>query len=92
MDCLGNKGRAVFVGVNPKAEKAIAPQQFIHREIALFGSKVLPLSLVPEMMRFMASHDLHFDPVVSQRIGLEEAPEALARFNAGGAGKFVIEM
>ena len=90
--CLGNKGRAVFVGVNPTGAKAIAPEQIIHREITLYGSKVLPSPLVAELMRFMLAHELHFDSLVTNRVSLEQSPQALADFDSGTAGKFAIEM
>ncbi len=90
VDILAPRGGAVFVGINT-AKKSINPEQFIHKEITLFGSKVLPISRLPALSRLMEEKDIHFDAIVSNRIPLEEAPEAFSRFNNGTPGKFIIE-
>lgn len=91
LDCLAARGKAAYVGIDPEATQSISPQSFNHREVTLFGSMVLPLSLVPEFMQFMSEKDIHFDTLVTEKIPLEETPEAMARFERGAVGKYIIE-
>ena len=44
-----------------------------------------------EMIDFMIEKDLHFDAIVTSRVPLVGAPEAVAEFDKGAVGKFVIE-
>jgi threonine dehydrogenase-like Zn-dependent dehydrogenase len=44
------------------------------------------------MVRFMVRRDVRFEPIVTHRVPLVEGPEAFAEFNAGAAGKFILEM
>jgi threonine dehydrogenase-like Zn-dependent dehydrogenase len=89
VDALRPHGKASFVGLG-KGAKSISPEQFIHKEITLLGSKVLPGPLIWEMTRFMVERNVRFEPIVTHRVSLAEGPQAFARFDAGAAGKFVI--
>lgn len=89
VDALRPHGKASFVGLS-RGAKSISPEQFIHKEITLFGSKVLPSPLIWEMTRFMVERNVRFEPIVTHRLPLSDAPQGFARFDAGAAGKFVI--
>ena len=85
------KGRVVYVGLG-RSEKSISAESMIHREVLLMGSKVLPISLCAEMMRFMVETGIRFESIVTHRVGLDEAPEAFSLFDEGAEGKFVITL
>ena len=91
--CLRPRGKAAYVGLQDTSRgvPCIHPEEFLHLEKSLYGSKVLPKMHYDEMIDFMIEYDLHFDTIVTNRISLDEAPEALAAFDAGAVGKFVIE-
>ncbi len=84
----GIRRRAVYVGLS-KGKPTISPELFIHKEISLFGTKVLPGTFVPEISRFLLETSTGLDRVVSRRYSLDEAPRAFQEFNAGAAGKFI---
>jgi (R,R)-butanediol dehydrogenase / meso-butanediol dehydrogenase / diacetyl reductase len=91
--CLKPRGKASFVGLKDPGDDTptICVEDIIHFEKKLYGSKVLSKAHYEELMDFMIGHGLHFDTIVTNRVSLDEAPEALATFNAGAEGKFVIE-
>ena len=91
--CLKPYGKASFVGLKDPGDDTptICVEDIIHFQKTLYGSKVLSKALYEEMIDFMIGHGLHFDTIVTNRVSLDEAPEALATFNAGAVGKFVIE-
>ena len=91
VDVVCPKGKVAFVGLGAGA-KSISPEQFLHKEAVLYGSKVLPSGLYWEMTRFMISRGVRFEPLVRGRYRLDDGPEAFARFDAGAAGKFVLMM
>ncbi len=72
--------------------KSINPAQFLHKEATLYGSKVMPAGIYGEIVRFMVRRNVRFESIVTHRVPLVEGPDALAEFNAGAAGKFILEM
>ena len=91
VDVLRPRGKAAFVGIGEHG-KSIEPAQFLHKEATLYGSKVMPASVYQEMVRFMFRQNVRFEPIVTHRVPLIEGPAAFAEFNAGAAGKFILEM
>ena len=91
VDCVCPHGKAAFVGLG-KGQKSISPEQFLHKEAVLFGSKVMPTGMYWEMTRFLLEQDVRFEPIVTHRVTLDQAPAAFASFDNGAAGKFVIVM
>ncbi|MGC9347710.1 MAG: zinc-binding dehydrogenase [Anaerolineae bacterium] len=91
VDVLRPRGKVAFVGLG-KGKKSISPEQFIHKQAVLYGSKVMPVSMYEEMVRFMLRQGVRFEPIVTHRLPLEEGPNAFAAFDAGAAGKFILEM
>ena len=57
IDILAPKGRAVYLGLS-KGKPSISPEQFIHKQITIIGSKVLPSCLALEMMEFAMSFSI----------------------------------
>jgi threonine dehydrogenase-like Zn-dependent dehydrogenase len=91
VDAVCSRGKVAFV-VLSKGAKSISPEQFLHKQAILYGSKVMPGSMYWEMTRFMIDRDVRFEPIVTHRVPLNEGPSAFARFDAGAAGKFVLDM
>ena len=91
LTCLAPKGRAVYVGLGDSVP-SISPEFFIHRELTLLGSKVLPGTAVPELCRFLIDTGCRFEPLVTHAYPLGEAPRAFREFDSGGAGKFVFDL
>jgi propanol-preferring alcohol dehydrogenase len=85
---LRRGGRAVFLGVGSK-EAVINPTDLVSRQLTLMGSFVLPLWMAWELVAFLVKHQLSFEPAVTYRFPLEQAPEAYRVFDAGGTGKVV---
>jgi propanol-preferring alcohol dehydrogenase len=90
VDVLCPRGKAAFVGLG-KGKKSISPEQFLHKQAILFGSKVMPSGTYWEMTRFMIERNIRFERMVTHRVALENGPDAFAQFDAGAAGKFVFE-
>jgi len=88
VDSVSTRGKVVFVGLGG-GEKSISPEAFIHKEVQLFGSKIIATSLIPELIRFLREKAIHFEAVVTTKRPLEEGPEAVRDFDGGAAGKFV---
>jgi threonine dehydrogenase-like Zn-dependent dehydrogenase len=88
------QGTVVLVGLADTANEqpVLDPAGIIHLEKRVVGSKVLPLRSLPALMRFLVANDLHFDRIVTRRVGLDDAPDAVAEFDRGAVGKFVIEL
>lgn len=91
VDGVGPRGRVAFVGLG-RGKKSISPEQFLHKQAVLFGSKVMPSSLYGEMTRFLIDLNIRFEAMVSHRVALDEGPPAFAQFDAGAPGKFVFDL
>jgi threonine dehydrogenase-like Zn-dependent dehydrogenase len=83
---LRRGGRGVFLGVGSD-EAVISPTSIINRQLTLMGSFVLPLGMAWELARFMVSQHLSFEPAVTHRFPIDQAPEAYALADAGKGGK-----
>ena len=91
VDVLRPRGKAAFVGLS-RGQKSISPEQFLHKEAVLYGSKVMPSGVYWEMTRFMIERGLRFERMVTHYAPLERGADALAQFDAGEPGKFVFVM
>lgn len=92
--CLRPHGVASFVGMKDSGNDVptICVEDIVHFEKVLRGSKVLSKKYYDEMIDFMVGKDLHFDAIVTNRVSLDDAPKAIAEFDKGAVGKFVIEL
>ena len=78
---LATRGRHVQIGL--LAEDPVLPLGVvIGRELAVLGSHGMPASDYPELLALVASGRLRPQDLISQRIGLADAPAALAAMSA----------
>ena len=91
IDLVRPQGKIVFIGLS-KGEKSINPEQFIHKQAILIGSKVMPGNLYWEMTRFMIDKKIRFESLVTHSNSLVDGPVAFKKFNEGAAGKFMFIM
>ncbi len=89
IDLLRPQGKVVFIGLS-KGEKSINPEQFIHKQATLIGSKVMPGNLYWEMTRFMIDKKIRFESLVTHSNLLVDGPFSFKKFNEGSAGKFML--
>ncbi len=88
---LRREGKAAIVGVG-SSEEVINPGDIHGRAVTLIGSVVFPLGWSWDLARFLASSGLTFEPAVTHRFGLDDAPEALRTADEGRCGKVVFLM
>ena len=74
---LRKRGRHVQVGLLPDAPR-VPMGLVIGRELEILGSHGMAAHAYPEMLALVAAGRLRPDRLVTSRIGLEEAPRALA--------------
>ena len=91
IDLVRPQGKIVFIGLS-KGKKSINPEQFIHKQAILIGSKVMPGNLYWEMTRFMINKKIRFESIVTHSNSLVDGPIAFKKFNEGAAGKFMFIM
>ena len=90
VDCLGNGGRAVFVGFGSQ-EKSINPSQIISRQLVLMGSIVMPIYMYFDMVQFVQEKNIDLEQLITHRFPIEQAPEAFKLFDSGNTGKVIFE-
>jgi len=88
IDILSPRGLAVYVGLS-NGLPTISPEQIIHKQISMRGSKVLSSAMAIEMMNFMVNNKFTFEKLVINKFQLEDAPEAFDMFDKGMPGKFI---
>ena len=85
---LRRGGKAAIVGVG-STEKVINPSDIHGRAATLIGSVVFPLGWSWDFAGFLAASGLTFEPAVTHRFSLDDAPEALRTADEGRCGKVV---
>jgi len=83
---LRRGGKAVIVGVGSN-EKVFNPGDFHARQITVMGSVVFPLSWMWELVSFCAGGKLTFEPAITHRFKIDDAPEALRTADESKCGK-----
>jgi len=83
---LRRGGKAAIVGVG-SPDKVINPSDIHGRAATIIGSVVFPLGWMWDLARFLAASGMSFEPAVTHRFSLEEAPEALRLADEGRCGK-----
>lgn len=83
--CLARRGgTAVILGVMPQGETIeIEPFDLLFREVALVSSFINPFTH-GRAADLIASGRIKVEPLISRRIGLDEAPDAIANPARGG--------
>ena len=88
LDCLRPHGRAAFIGETTKTE--INPsEQFIRKQIILFGSWYFPIWEYDEIAEFIMKRKLPVEKLVTHRFGLKDADEAFRLFDSHKTQKVV---
>ena len=85
---LRRGGKAAIVGVGSD-EKVINPSDIHGRAVTLLGSVVFPLGWGWDLARFIAVSGMSFEPAVTHRLPLDEAPRALQLADEGRCGKVI---
>ncbi|QUH02537.1 zinc-dependent alcohol dehydrogenase family protein [Saccharopolyspora erythraea] len=91
---LRSRGRHVQVGLLPQAagDPSLPMSRVIALELEVLGSHGMAAHEYPAMMEMVATGSLRPDLLVTNVIGLEQAPEALAAMGGGaGPGVTVVE-
>ena len=83
-------GTAVFISFGGSCE-IDAPQQLVQRQLTLRGSWMFSMSTLIDALQLAADREIPFSRVVTNRCVIEDAPEAILAFAAGGNGKIIIE-
>jgi D-arabinose 1-dehydrogenase-like Zn-dependent alcohol dehydrogenase len=79
---LRKRGRHVQVGLLPESPR-VPMDLVVGRELELLGAHGMAAHAYPEMLALVAAGRLRPDRLVTTRIGLDEAPEALAAMSDG---------
>jgi (R,R)-butanediol dehydrogenase/meso-butanediol dehydrogenase/diacetyl reductase len=87
---LRREGRAALVGAGSSGP-VIDGADILARAATLIGSVVFPLGWMWDLARLCASSGLRFEPAVTHRFALDQAPEALAVADGAQGGKVVFE-
>ncbi len=85
---LRRRGRHVQVGLllGDAARPPLPMDRVVAWELEIYGSHGMAAHEYPAMLARIASGSLRPDRLVGRRIGLDEAPAALAAMSAGGGG------
>ncbi len=83
---IRRKGRIAIVGVGG-ADKVINPTEIHGKACTIIGSVVFPLGWSWDFAHFLVASGMSFEPMVTHRFALEEAPEALQMADEGHCGK-----
>ena len=85
---LRRGGRGVFLGVGT-TEETLNLTDLVGRQLTLMGSFVLPLGMAWDLVRFLDQQRLSFEPLVTHRFPLEDAPEAYQVADEAQSGKVI---
>lgn len=83
---LRRGGKAVFCGVG-SVEPDLNLTEIVGRELTLMGSFVIPLGMSYELVQFLASKRLSFEPLVTHCFPFEAGDEAYRVADASRSGK-----
>jgi threonine dehydrogenase-like Zn-dependent dehydrogenase len=86
---LRREGRAAIVGAGTVREKVVDPGDVLSHALTLRGSVVFPLSWMWDLARFCAASRLRFEPAVTHRFRLDDAPRAFEIADTAAGGKVV---
>lgn len=85
------RGRVLLFGMNSQARAQIAQNAITRHELVVFGTYVGDFTF-PAAVRLQESGLLNLEPVVSHRLPLERAAEAVAALREGDAVKVVLSV
>ncbi|MFW6174263.1 MAG: zinc-dependent alcohol dehydrogenase family protein [Chloroflexota bacterium] len=82
-------GRTALVGERGRAEFDATPD-IIHRHLTIYGSWTVSTFGMEEAARWVADRGIPLASLITDRVGIEEAPDAYTRFDKQTSGKMVI--
>ncbi len=86
---IRRNGRIAIVGVGDD-DRVINPTEIHGKACTIIGSVVFSLGWSWDFARFLVESGMSFEPMVTHRFALEDAPEALATADSGRCGKVLI--
>jgi threonine dehydrogenase-like Zn-dependent dehydrogenase len=86
VEALRDWGRCAWVGEGGTVELSVSPL-VIHKQVTIHGSWVTSLGHMAELLENLVRWDVRLESLVTDRLPLEEAPEAYRIADAGAAGK-----
>ena len=85
---LRREGKIAILGVGG-AEKVINPTEIHGRACTIIGSVVFPMGWMWDLAKFLAISKTSFEPAVTHRFSLDDAPEAFRIADEGRGGKVI---
>lgn len=85
-------GSIVVVAAYPPDPVGVSLLDVMFKELRVIGSRVYAWSDIDAAIALLAGHRLDLDGVVSDRISLDEAPEAIDRLKTGAAVKVLVHL
>ena len=89
LDWTRCQGHVMFCGENYRGLNIIPSLQIIHKELNVHGAFYFAPADVPEIVR-LYRNGMNPEGLISHRVGIEEAPEAMRAFFEGQTGKVII--
>ena len=83
------RGRAAFVGMQP-GTISVPPNRIIERNLTVIGSADPPLGIFDELARFILSHHLPMERLISHTLPLAQATEGFRLADAANTGKVAL--
>ncbi|MEM3041693.1 MAG: alcohol dehydrogenase catalytic domain-containing protein [Nitrososphaerota archaeon] len=92
VDATGLFGRVAFVGEqNQRPEMTLDPtRQLLGKRITIYSSRVFGVPELMETVEFIHRHKIDFSKMITHRVPLEKAPEAVKLFQTTNTGKVVV--
>jgi threonine dehydrogenase-like Zn-dependent dehydrogenase len=63
----------------------------MRKQMRLMGSSVFPIHMYWEIVRYLITHRISLESIVTDRYPLEQGVEAMAQANTGKSGKIIFE-
>ena len=96
VDALTHQGRMVMLGLDNQYrygkpfQLGIEPEKVIFKELQVFGSNVFPITLFDQIVKFMSSTNLSFEPLITHRYSLAQGNQAFRSAADPASGKVMI--
>jgi D-arabinose 1-dehydrogenase-like Zn-dependent alcohol dehydrogenase len=89
LDVARNWGTSVFVSFGAGCELDAAAQ-IVQKQLTIRGSWMFSVSTMMDAMDYAVTRGVNLERLIGRTCSIEEAPEAIKEFEAGGMGKTVI--
>jgi 2-desacetyl-2-hydroxyethyl bacteriochlorophyllide A dehydrogenase len=91
LDLVRKGARILLFGIDTQARAEIAQSRITIDELQVLGAHV-GQSTFPGAIRLLEQGRLDLEPIVTDRVHLDQLPDALERLRAGNAAKVVVEL